>query len=441
MTNQVNIRELVLETLLMITKQEEYSHIALSAVLDKYQYLSKQERSFITRLTEGVIERQIELDYIIHQFSKVKVNKMKPVIRCIMRMGVYQIKYMDAVPDSAACNEAVKLAQRKGFSQLKGFVNGVLRNIARELDTVTYPDEAKDFSYAISVRYSIPEWMIVQWEEDYGREVAKKIAGSFLEKTGTVIRVNENKISAKELKERLESQGITVEEIVWEEYPDFSEGLCIRDYDYLGAIPEFNEGYFFVQDMSSMFVTYLASPKKDSYVIDVCSAPGGKSIHIAQKLSGSGMVEARDLTQYKVSMIEDNIQRMGISNIKAVQKDARVLDKESIDKADLVICDLPCSGLGVLRKKTDIRYRMTKDAERDLQKLQREILSVSCQYVKPGGVLMYSTCTIDRLENEENTRWFLEQHKEFRLEKERQIFPFEHHADGFYVAKLVREDR
>ena len=156
MTNQVNIRELVLETLLMITKQEEYSHIALSAVLDKYQYLSKQERSFITRLTEGVTERQIELDYIINQFSKVKVNKMKPVIRCIMRMGVYQIKYMDAVPDSAACNEAVKLAQRKGFSQLKGFVNGVLRNIARELGTVTYPDEDKEFSHAISVRYSIP---------------------------------------------------------------------------------------------------------------------------------------------------------------------------------------------------------------------------------------------------------------------------------------------
>lgn len=438
MTDGINIRELVLEVLLAVTKEEAYSHIALSAVLDKYQYLTKQERSFITRVSEGTLENMIELDYILNQFSKTKVNKMKPVIRCILRMGVYQLKYMDSVPASAACNEAVKLAERKGFRNLKGFVNGVLRNISRNLDEITYPDEKKQPLQSMSVKYSIPEWMLEQWSRDYGREKAESIAKAFREKKGTAIRTNMTKITPKALRESLEKEGITVTPVVLSDYPDFDYAMYISGYDYLAALPQFTEGLFTVQDVSSMLVTHVAAPKPGDYVIDVCGAPGGKSLHAAELMQGKGMVETRDLTEYKVGLIEENIERCGMNNIRARQMDARILEEDSVGKADLVIADLPCSGLGVLRKKTDIRYRMTEEMEKSLVELQREILPVVCQYVKHGGTLLYSTCTIDRMENEENTKWFLEQHPEFELVMERQIFPDEDGMDGFYMAKFVR---
>ncbi|MBO5303077.1 MAG: 16S rRNA (cytosine(967)-C(5))-methyltransferase RsmB [Lachnospiraceae bacterium] len=447
MTDGVNSRELVLGILLAVTKEEEYSHIALSAVLEKYQYLSKQERGFITRVTEGTLENMIELDYIINQFSKVKVNKMKPVIRCILRMSVYQLKYMDSVPASAACNEAVKLAKRKGFASLKAFVNGVLRNISRNLDTVIYPDESKEPFKAYAVRYSIPEWMIKQWAKDYGLERAKSIAAAFKQEGKTTIRTNLLKTTPEALRVALEQEGINVEPVElpvgmkMSETADMHYAMHISGYDYLGAIPQFNEGLFYVQDVSSMLVSQLAEPKPSDYVLDVCAAPGGKSLHMAEKLQGSGMVEARDVTGYKVDLMEENIARCGMENMKAVQWDARILDEEAIEKADIVIADLPCSGLGVLRKKTDIRYRMTEEKEKNLVELQREILSVVHKYVKPKGTLMYSTCTIDKMENEENTAWFLAQYPEFTLIFEHQIFPDEGNGDGFYIAKFKRSEK
>lgn len=438
-TDGVNIRELVLGILLAVTKEEEYSHIALSNVLEKYQYLTKQERGFITRVTEGTLENMIELDYIINQFSKVKVNKMKPLIRCILRMSVYQLKYMDAVPASAACNEAVKLAERKGFRNLKGFVNGVLRNISRNLEQVVYPDEKTQPISAISVRYSIPEWIIAQWSRDYGMEKTKAIAEAFSKESRTVIRTNLTKTTPQDLQHILTAQGITAEPVQLQDYPELDYAFYLSNYDYLGAIPQFNQGLFAVQDISSMLVVEIAKPKLGDYVIDVCSAPGGKSLHAAERMQNTGMVEARDLTEYKVGLIEENIDRCGMTNIRARQMDARVCDESSIKKADLVIADLPCSGLGVLRRKPDIRYRITEEQEKSLVILQREILSVVCEYVKPGGTLMYSTCTIDKMENEENAAWFLENHPEFEQEMERQIFPDEGEGDGFYIAKFIRK--
>ncbi len=438
-TDSVNIRELVLGILLAVTKDGEYSHIALAAVLEKYQYLSKKERSFLTRLTEGTLEKQIELDYILNQFSKTKVNKMKPVIRCILRMGVYQLKYMDSVPSSAACNEAVRLAERKGFRNLKGFVNGVLRNVSRNLTKITYPDKNKSPLFAMSVQYSIPEWMLAQWSWDYGMEKAESIAASFCIEGKTCIRTNVTKTTPEQLKADLEKRGITAEPIVRKDYPDFSEGMYLSCYDYLTAIPEFTEGKFMVQDVCSMLVTHIADPKPGDYVIDVCGAPGGKSLHAAERMQGEGMVEARDLTEYKVALIEENIRKSGMKNIRAVEKDARMLDSDSVEKADLVIADLPCSGLGTLRRKPDIRFRMTEEDEKSLALLQKEILSIVCQYVKCGGTLVYSTCTIDRMENEENTKWFLEKHPQFSLEMQRQFFPDEGMSDGFYIAKFVRK--
>lgn len=437
--DNVNIRELALGILLAVTKDGEYSHIALAAVLEKYQYLSKQERSFLTRLTEGTLEKQIELDYILNQFSKTKVNKMKPVIRCILRMGVYQLKYMDSVPASAACNEAVRLAERKGFRNLKGFVNGVLRNVSRNLTNISWPDKKKTPLFAMSIQYALPEWMLAQWSRDYGMEKAESIAASFCIEGKTCIRTNLMQTTPEQLKEDLEKRGITAEPVLREDYPDFSYGMYLSGYDHLTAIPEFTEGKFMVQDVCSMLVTHIADPEPGDYVIDVCSAPGGKSLHAAERMQGEGMVEARDLTEYKVALIAENIRKSGMKNIRAMQWDARILDPHSIEKADLVIADLPCSGLGTLRRKTDIRFRMNEEAEQSLALLQREILSVVCQYVKWGGKLVYSTCTMDRMENEENTAWFLKENPQFALVTQRQFFPDEGMSDGFYIAKFIRK--
>lgn len=437
-TDGGNLRELALRVLLAVTEEKEHSHLVLAAVLDKYQYMTKQERSFLTRLCEGTLERMLELDYIIGCFSSVKITKMKPVIRCILRMGVYQIKYMDAVPDSAACNEAVKLTEKKGFRNLKGFVNGILRNIGRNLETVCYPDESTHPIEALSIRSSIPEWILQQWSRDYGMDKAKAVAAAFLQEGRTAIRTNRRKASPEELTQALLCRGIAVERIHLEEYPDFDYAMYLSGYDYLSAIPEFAAGQFTVQDVSSMLCTHLAAPKPGDYVIDVCAAPGAKSLHAAELVQDSGIVEARDLTGYKTGLIEENVKRCGLGNIRIVQQDARVFDPASFAKADVVLADLPCSGLGVLRKKPEIRYRMTEEKEKELARLQREILAAACQYVKPGGTLLYSTCTIDRMENEENTRWLLKRHPEFSLAVERQFFPDEGEMDGFYMAKLIR---
>ena len=439
MTNAINIRELVLEILMQVTKEGEYSHLVIRSVLEKYQYLEKQERAFLTRVSEGTLEHMLELDYIINQFSKVKVNKMKPVIRNIMRMSVYQLKYMDSVPASAACNEAVKLAKRKGFSSLSGFVNGVLRNIARNLDQITYPKEEEDPVQFLSVCYSMPEWIVTKWIRDYGMEQTKETLSAFLTDAPIMIRTNCTKISPDALEERLKSEHVTVKKVTLEDAKELDYAFLISDFDYLNALPSFQEGLFYVQDISSMMVAEYVDPKEGDVVVDVCAAPGGKSIHIAEKLNGTGMVFARDLTEYKVSLIEENIARHQLANIKAQQQDALVLDESMIGKADIVVADLPCSGLGVMRKKTDIKYKMDEAKQKDLEKLQREMLAVVQKYVRAGGTLLYSTCTINRGENEENAAWFLKEYPEFELVKSKQFFPKKEYGDGFFLAKFIRK--
>jgi len=430
----VNVRELVLDILMEVNEKEQYSHLVIRDVLNKYQYLEKQERAFLTRLAEGTIEHMLEMDFIINSFSKVKVKKMKPLIRNLLRMSVYQIKYMDAIPDAAVCNEAVKLAKKRGFGQLRGFVNGVLRNIARELSHLQYPDEKLEPVRFLEVMYSVPVWMAEQWIRDYGFEQTKKICESFFVERPITIRTNLLRIQPEELRARLETEGVTVKEV-----PALSYAFEISGFDYLQSLETFEEGLFYVQDISSMMVAEVAAPERDSYIIDVCAAPGGKSSHLAEKMQGTGMVEARDLTEYKVSLIEENIERHGLENMNAVQMDATVLDEDSIDKADVLICDLPCSGLGVMGKKTDIRYKMTVEKQQDLVQLQRKILSTVYAYVKTGGTLVYSTCTIHKGENEGNVEWFLKEHPEFALVSMEQMFPGEIYHDGFFVAKLIRK--
>lgn len=451
MTKAVNERELVLGILLEITKNGEHEHIILRNTLSKYQYLEKRERAFITRVVEGTLEHMIEIDYIINQFSKVKVNKMKPVIRTIIRSAVYQILYMDSVPNSAVCNEAVKLAAKRGFVNLKGFVNGVLRNIDRNVSNIQYPGRENMLEY-MSIKYSMPMWILEKWQKSYDLETMEKMLQGFLEEKGTTIRCNLHRISKEELIQKLREEQVTVKE-----HPYLDYALEISGYDYLGDLESFEDGDFQVQDLSSMLVAEVAEPKEGDSVIDVCAAPGGKSLHIADKLRGTGHVEARDLTDYKVELIWDNIERAQVENMEAVKQDALVFDEASEEKAEIVIADLPCSGLGVIGEKADIKYNMTEPLQEELEKLQREILSVVHRYVKPGGTLVYSTCTINEGENIENVRWFLSQYPEFEQVSVEsvlcdalkgsvkdgclQLLPGIHESDGFFIAKFHKIEK
>lgn len=448
MGKPINEREIVLAVLLEITEHGVYSHIALKNVLDKYQYLDKKERAFITRVTDGTLEHMIELDYILNQFSKVKVRKMKPVIRAILRSGVYQLYYMDTVPDSAVCNEAVKLAVKKGFGSLKGFVNGVLRNVARNRETIRWPEDPLE---ALSVKYSMPKWIIELWQKEYDPQTIETMLADFQKEKPVTIRCNTSRISTEKLEEMFEEQGI-----FFERHPYLPYAYKISRYDHLGELEGFWQGLFTVQDISSMLVASIAAPDKDAYVIDVCAAPGGKAIHMADLLCGTGQVEARDLTEYKVGLIQENIDRMQFENIVAKQMDATKLVEESIEKADVVIADLPCSGLGVLGKKTDLKYKTEKEQVEQLAALQRQILDTVWKYVKSNGALIYSTCTITPQENMENVNWFLKNHKEFVLEPMEpylcealqaqvksgclQLLPGVHDSDGFFIAKFRRKE-
>ena len=433
MTDTSNTRELIMNILLEMDREKTPCHLAVRDALDKYQFLPRQDRAFIKRVCEGTVEYGIQNDYIINQYSKIKINKCKPVIRAILRMSVYQIRFLDAVPDSAVVNEAVKLAEKKHFYNLKGFVNGVLRTIVREKDHLPMPKENNTTQY-LSVKYSMPEFLVEEFVSQYGKETAETMMADFLKEKQVTIRINRWNNTIEETKKSLESQGAELEKA-----PYLGEAFYLKNFETIASLNAFQEGRFQIQDVSSMMVAETVAPKKDSYIIDVCAAPGGKSVHLAEKLGGTGMVEARDLTEYKTDLIRQNIARHQLSNMRAVQMDATVLDEASIGKADVVIADLPCSGLGVMRRKTDIKYKMTLQTEQELVSLQRKMLETVCQYVKAGGTLLYSTCTMDKMENEDNVTWFLKQHPQFELVRMQQIFPQKTYGDGFFLAKLQKK--
>ena len=451
MAGTVNLREIVLGILMEVTEREAYSHIALRNTLEKYQYLPKHDRAFISRVTEGTLENLIQIDYVIECFSKVPIYNMKPLIRNLLRMSVYQLKYMDNIPDSAVVNEAVRLAQKRGFYNLKGFVNGVLRAAAREMDSITYPSaDANPIEY-LSVRYSMPQWILKKWMDQFSFEEVEKVCASFQEEEPVTVRLRTDRVSKEQIIASLESEGVTCEQ-----HPYLDYALRLSDFNYLQALTAFRNGWIYVQDVSSMLVAEVAAPNWGDYCIDVCAAPGGKSTHIADKLKGSGYVEARDKSEDKVMMMQENIDRLGIINMVAALKDATVFDQNSFHRADIVLCDVPCSGLGVIGRKQDIRYRMNPTRQEELVRIQRRILSVAQNYVKPGGVLIYSTCTIGADENQMNLKYFLENFP-FRLdsidpyipEQLRcrtseggyiQLLPGVHETDGFFIARLKRYD-
>ena len=450
MTNRINTREMILEILLQIEEEGEHSHIAIRNALSKYQFLPKQERAFVTRVCEGTLEYRILLDYIIDSFSKITVNKMKPPIREILRSAVYQLKFMDSVPDSAVCNEAVKLAQKKGFYNLKPFVNGVLRTIIRQMDELEYPSKETDPVRYLSVRYSMPEYLVTRWLNDFGPEVTEKILADFLEEKPMTVRCRTYLNSPEEIVHSMKEQGVKVEPAAYLPY-----AYHISGFNHILTLDAFIEGKIQVQDVSSMLVAEIANPKKGDYIIDLCAAPGGKSLHMGDKMEGYGTVDARDVSRYKVDLIEENIHRLNSINVQAKVQDATVFDVESECKADIVLADVPCSGYGVIGKKPEIKYRATAQKQEELVILQRTILERAAEYVKSRGVLVFSTCTIAKEENEENMMWFLNNFP-FRLESIDEFIPEElrsettalgylqllpgvHRTDGFFIAKFRRK--
>ena len=449
MAGTENTRELVLDILLAI-EDGAMSHVAIRECLNKYQFLPKQDRAFITRVCEGTLEYRITIDYILNTFSNVPVDRMKPVIREILRSGIYQLRYMDSIPVSAVCNEAVKLAQKRGFYNLKSFVNGVLRNAVRNMSGTEFPSVDADPVHALSVRYSMPERLVSRWIDDYGIETAEKMMADFLKEKPVTVRCRKTGILQERIVRSLEEQGVKVQKAPYLPY-----AFRISGYNHLLMLDAFREGKIVVQDVSSMLAAECCAPEKSNYIIDVCAAPGGKSIHLGDLMNGYGTVDARDISPAKVRLIEENIARTGSINVKAKVQDATILDLDAENRADIVLVDAPCSGYGVIGHKPEIKYRMTDEREKDIVSLQRAILAKAVEYVRPRGVLVYSTCTVSKKENEENVRWFLENHpfraesldpflpEELRCESSAegylQLFPGVHDCDGFFIARFRRQ--
>lgn len=448
-----------MDMLLELEKSNGYVNVLLSAVLDKYDYLMPQEKAFIKRAVQGTMERRIQIDYVLNQISKHPVEKMKPLIRQLLRMSAYQLMFMDAVPDSAVCNEAVKLAGKRKFASLRGYVNGVLRNLAVSLKKqgIIYPDPEKEPIAYLSVMYSMPEWLVEHFLQAYGRADTEKILGAFLEQNAVTLR----------LEERLteEEKGALIK--AWEEkgaivrqHPYLPYAMQIWKIDGIKHLAGYEEGLFMVQDVSSMLAVEAADIKKGMTVIDVCAAPGGKSLHAASKLDGTGKVLSYDLTETKVERLEANRIRMRKENMVTAIQDARAADEELYRLADVVLADVPCSGLGVIGKKQDIKYHATPQSIREITALQKDILKNVANYVKPGGVLIYSTCTINPVENEDMVKWFCDVFpfeiegmeglavmdkylpKSLEVAFSRgmaQLLPGIHETDGFFFAKLRKK--
>ena len=445
-----NIRELAVDMLSEIMEEGSYCHLVIRSVLQKYNYRDSRDKAFLKRLVEGTVERCIQIDYVLDQFSKVPTVKMKPFIRNLLRSSVYQLLFMDSVPDSAVCNEAVKLAQRKGFYNLKPFVNGVLRTIAREYKNLELPSREQDLVRFLSVKYSMPENLVNRWLEAYGEEKTEMILAEFLKEKPVTVRCRIHKYPQEEIYRSLTEQGVKVTPA-----PYLSYAYEISDYNHILALDAFIQGKIQVQDVSSMLVAEVADPKKGDYIIDMCAAPGGKSLHVGDKMGDYGTVDARDVSQQKVDLIEENINRLDSINVQARVMDATVFDVDSELKADIVLADVPCSGYGVIGKKPEIKYRVTPQKQEEIVILQRTILDRAAEYVKPGGVLVFSTCTIAKEENEENMMWFMNNHP-FKLESldpflpqelhsettalgYLQLLPGVHKTDGFFIAKFRRK--
>lgn len=442
-------REVALKTIYSINEKGAYSNISLNKYLEGYE-LKELDRAFITELVYGTVKWRLSIDWIIEQFSSVRLKKISPWILNILRLGAYQILYTDRIPESAACNESVKLSKKYGHAASSRFVNGVLRSIVRNKNEIKYPDKEQDFENYLSIKYSHPLWMVRKWTGRFGKEFAESLLEANNCQPDFTVRVNTLRTSKEALMEELAAAGYEIEK---GKYAD--EALTIRNPSAVVRLEAFKKGLLQVQDESSMLVAKVLDPKPGDYVIDVCSAPGGKATHIAELMKNEGLVSARDIHEHKIKIIGDAAKRLGLNSVKPELFDATELDEGSIKKADRVLVDAPCTGLGILRRKPDIKWARNIEDSKEIIELQKKILSTASKYVKPGGYMVYSTCTIESEENEDVVNYFLKENKEFdaedisgyfpeELKKATakdgyvQFFPNVDNIDGFFISKFRR---
>lgn len=447
-----DLRNISLNIICGVINDGKFVNILLKDCFDADKSLERSEKAFISRLSNGTVERLIYIDYVLAQFIKTPLKRVRPVVLNILRMSVFQLMFMDSVPDNAVCNEAVKLAKKRGFGSLSGFINGVLRNAARRKDSIILPDKEKYPERYLSVKYSMPEWLVRHYLEICDNETAERIFKWYMECDGLTVRCNTSKADICEIIKLLEEDGVSVKR-----NPYFKEALELGNTGPVTGLRAFNMGYIQVQDTASMLPGFLIPIRSGDDIIDVCAAPGGKSLHAADRLNGTGSVTACDVSEEKVLKINENIKRCGFGNMTAVVQDALVKNDDFVESADIVIADLPCSGLGIIGKKPDIKYNITKASIEELSRLQRDILSAVWEYVKPAGYLVYSTCTVTKEENHENYNWILEKlpfepvsfydslPEGLRCETAKkgyiQLLPGESGCDGFFVALFKRKQK
>ncbi len=445
----MNAREICLNILIDINLKGAYSNFAINKYLNNR--VDIRDENFIREIVYGVIENRLYLDIIISKLSKIKIKKIQPAILEILRMGVYQIAFMDKIPDRAAVNEAVTLSKKYGHKGVSGFVNGILRNFSRNKEEAMKVKEEDPINY-LSIKYSHPKWLIQRWINEYGYDFTKEICEYNNLKPKLNIRVNRLKTNRDELMENLSHYGYIVYKTKYAR-----DGIIVDNPARITEIEEFKFGYFTIQDESSMLVSQIANPKEGSLVLDLCSAPGGKSTHMAELMGNKGKIISRDIYDHKLNLVRENSTRLGVCIIETEILDALELDKSLLGKVDYCIVDAPCSGLGIIRRRPEIKWNRKEEDIKGLVQIQTKILSNAKHYVKPGGIIIYSTCTIGREENLDIVNSFLMENKNFVLTeledlldyKENvntvkngyvQFFPHIHSMDGFFIARIQKKD-
>ncbi len=434
----VNLRKITLELLRSYEQEGRYVNLLLSS--QKLSPLTVDERAIVTSLLYTTVEKKLTYDYFISHFAKRQISEIDPYVRDVLRLGLCQIIDMESIPDFAAVNESVKLMRHGGE---KSFANAILRRAAKEKESLPYPKREKNLLRYLSVYHSVPYATVKFFASIFGNEECEKLLIAFSEKERLSITVNEEKISRDELILKLSDYGARKS--------SYTENGIIFDKSFPPKnLPGFDTGDFFVQDEASRIAIAALDAKKSQTVIDVCAAPGGKSLAAAIRVGNNGRVFSFDLHSSKLSLIEDSCKRLGLSNVNVSARDAREPDASLFGKADRVICDVPCSGLGVFSKKPDLRYKDIETAK-ELPPLQYQILTASAKYVKAGGVLIYSTCTLNPEENFEITDKFISENPDFTYEGfslgnltasdgKMTLLPHKHGTDGFYIAKLRKNN-
>lgn len=435
---------------LMAINEGAYANIVVDEILNKYE-LPRLERSFCTELVYGTVKHKLTMDWIINRMVK-KPDKLENGAVILLRMAFYQLLYLDRVPSSAVTNEAVKLARKYFHSGVAGLVNGVLRSYLRDPQQIKWPDSKKEPGKYLEVVYSHPSWMIKRWLKRYGFQNTLKFCEFNNSPAELWVRTNTLRCTPDKLLKLLEEEGCKVEKS-----SKVPEGIIIKKGPPIGSLAAFKSGYFTVQDESSMLVSHVLDPQSGKKVLDACSGPGGKATHLAQFMNNKGAIISCDVHQHRLKLIEETAKRLGIVIIKTVLQDAAKIAEQMDEDFDYILVDAPCSGLGVIRRRPDLRWRRSEADIIELVSLQREILRSVAKRLKKGGRLVYSTCTTEPEENQENINWLRTEFPEiksyniyeslpYRKKPEEgtedagmlQLLPFADQMEGFFIAGLAR---